>query len=438
MNRLATLLQAGAVLCIPAGIACQNLPEDWPQRDLEGKWAYYHQDRKNSQDPDCAKNWASLLGEEREFELLEWIALYEGWMHPGPQLVKYRAPQMYRAALWNLGAWDSHNKDTARDALLAEGGHALGWIEQSPLARRGHGSSLTKMLRDRGYQPDDPGEQLPPHDPMQMLVPMLDAPTELPWFGDRLRAEPRQRYVDQVLRALAGFAVLGQDEPMIVAKVVTLMGHPQAEVSVAATEAITKVPATSVPWKKLLALATDAEEDDLRRKATTALSHSHHPAAFFALYEIGEDNEHPGNSLALLRLGDLGDAYTLEMLRELSAAQPDRSSLKKQVSRLEQNLRLHPELTQHDARKLLDRIVWLRLTESPRAAAAAAAIKQQLEKAQPVTLREPFAGAQPPTNLEGLLEQALDLPPQPGLQGADVDRLRRAFVAEVLPEGSGN
>ena len=427
MKSLTTLLQAGAALCIPAGIACQNLPGDWQQRDLEGKWAYYKKDSLNSRDPDCAKNWAALLGEEKEFELLEWIALFEGWMHPGPQLVKHRAPQMYRAALWNLGASDSHNKDNARDALLAEGGHVLGWIEQSPLAQRGLGSSLAKMLRDKGYQPDDPGEQLPPHDPMQMLVPMLDAPTELPWFGNRLRVEPRQRYVDQVLRALDGFSVLGQDEPMVVTKVVTLMGHPQAEVSVAATEAITKLPPTSVPWERLLPLATDAEEDDLRRKAVSALSHSHHPAAFFALHEIGADTEHPGNSLALVRLGDLGDAYTLSLLRKLSAAQPGRSALQKQIGRLEPRLGGDHKLEVGAARQLLDRIVWLRISASRQAIAATTAIKRQLK-----------VQGQSADHLQAILQQAISLPPQPGMEGPVADRLRRDLVEEILPKGSGN
>ena len=107
MSRTSTLLLAVTALGSAAGLACQHLPDDWQQRDLEGKWAYYKNDSQNSRDPNCAKNWALLLANNKEFELLEWIALFEGWRHPGPHLVKHRAPQMYRAALWNLGGWDS-------------------------------------------------------------------------------------------------------------------------------------------------------------------------------------------------------------------------------------------------------------------------------------------------------------------------------------------
>jgi len=415
-------LATTAALLIPAAAGHgQELPADWPQRDLEGKWTHYRRvQQEHAEDPDHSKNWVVLLGQRQEFDLLEWIALFEGWQLAGPELIRGDAPQAFRAAFWNLGAFDSHNRDNAMRALHAEGDRVLGWIDKYPVARQSHGLALTLALRQQGHEPEDPGAQLPPHDPMQVLVPMLDTPGELLRFGDRLRAEPKARYVHQVLRALDGVIVVGRNDAMVVAKVARLMGHHLPEIRTAATATLTRLPPASVPWQDLLAMTTDAAEAVQRRNATTALSYSSHPCAFFTLHGIAADADHPGASVALVRLGDIGDAYTATFLRELATAQPEREAVAAQLQRVEEHLRAS-QVTAAIARKWLDRVVWLRDTADPRAATAAAAttrmLRQQPDRQAVTTaLRQAL-----------LLTDPFDTGARPGS-----DELLEAYVEEIL------
>lgn len=362
------------------------LPADWGERDLEGKWVSYRLDlERQPPDPDRARRWARRLGEARELELLEWIALYEGWRHAGPVLLRLEAPATYRVALWNLGAVDSHQKDGARSVFEADPARALGWFERHPDSQRGRGGALAEQLRAQGHAAADPGDQLPPYDPRQLLLPQLDVPAVLVEFGDRRRAEPRQRYVHQTLRALAGVLVWGEPEPMHLHKMVALLDHPVLAVRDAAVATLTRLPGHLLPVELLLR-RTGEGSDELRRRAVLVLSCSPHPRAFFALHRIAGEADHPGAANAVLRLGDVGDRWTAAQLRQLGSALPRHQQAQRDLL-LQSILRLEPRLLREDLaaqplllRARLDRVAWLRSSQDPLAGDYAAVIADDLRQ----------------------------------------------------------
>jgi hypothetical protein len=399
-----------------------QLPDDWAARDLEGRWVAYRRDLEAwPQDQDRGRRWAERLGEAGDFDLLEWIGLYEGYRFAGPVLRRQGAPQLFRVALWSLYAVDSHNQDNAKKALLEGGGQALGWFERYPEARRGRGAAILEQLRNKGMIAADPAPMLPPLDPVQFLVPQLDVPAELADFGSRTRAEPKVRYVHQVLRALDGVLVWGEADEMHAHKILGLMRHGNATVREAAARTLTKLPGELVPWQPLLRAADQAGDDPGRRLAALVLSFSRHPQAFFELHRLALDASHPGADTVLARLGDIGDAYTVAAFAAPAADPGPRqqqfaAAMQKIQARMrEEDLAAAPQLT----RAYLERVGWLRNANDPRAAAAAAATLATLRPKLGVTFVP-------------VLEAAMTFrPPQSALRGDERAAVERAVAAWI-------
>ncbi len=367
----------------PQPIEPAELPADWGERDLEGRWVAFRAATGDADgDARTKKSWVLALAEHEDVALLEWIAMYEGWRHAGPQLARLDPEELMRAAAWNLGALDSHNQDNAEKAMRDRGGAAVGWFLEHPVAQRGKAAAMFLELKNK----EDPDETaaaryLPPHDPMQVLVPWLDAPGELVAFGDRKKAEPRARYRHQVLRALDGVAVYGHADPTIVAKVLRLCRHRDQAVAAAAFRALSKLPGERVPHTGLVAIAQDPTAGlQAQRLAARTLSASAHPDAFFALHEIAGQQDHPARLSALAALGDVGDMTTVAMFsgfvvtgdEEILAAQ------RQAANRIRERRKNREFLQMTKLRVLLVRVAWLRHRGDARATAHADAAKKLL------------------------------------------------------------
>jgi hypothetical protein len=398
-----------------------TLPADWAERDLEGKWSAYRAAVDgNAKDATVAAAWASALGRSGDVDLLEWIGIFEGWRHAGPELQKLDAPQLLRVAVWNLGALDSHAQSTAHRALLERGDKLLGWLAAHPNATQGRAAALQAQLTGKGVQPAPADVYLSPLDPMQVLVPWLDAPANLAEMGGRRTAEPRGRYVHQVVRALGGVLVLGDVDDLVVAKVVNLARHGHAAVRNAAFSTLCKLPGGRLPVEPLQRLADDPASDaERRRLATMALSFSTHPLALQKLQAIAADAAHPAWDVAVARLGEAGDPSCQPLLaRIVTRDEKQRRDVAAAIATLQNRQDSGEFCHPGQVRKLLQRVAWLRTIGDPTAADAAKATAELLG-----TLA-------PPGRLASLLGAVLDAAaPVSPFRGDEAERVEQALVA---------
>lgn len=379
------VLRLGAALAVAAAAPAQALalPPDWAQRDLEGRWVAYQRDLDGHQaDAERRQKWATALVAAGEFEFLEWIATYGGWTPAGSALAKAGAPQWMRVALWNLRAADSHNRDTARDALLKQPGAARAWFEKYPLAQR-RGAELYGKLRE--FAAGDAGAQLPPLDGMAHLMRFLDVPAQLAEFGDRLRAERGVVYRHQVVRALQALPIWNELEPQHLAKVVALTRHPDAELRRQTYLAITALPPVLVPWQALWP-ATQQGAADERRLALLACSYSPHPRVWFELHRIATDAGAVTRDVACSRIGDVGDGYSLELLQRLLAPRPGDEVLQRALQRLRTAIGRQP-FDAETAKAPLLRALWATATGAPEAADYGAWLEARCAAASPALRR---------------------------------------------------
>jgi len=165
----------------------------------------------------------------------------------------------------------------------------------------------------------DPGNQLPPLDGTQVLLPYLDVPGTLQEFGDRRRAEPGVRYVHQVLKALRALSVWGEVEAVHVHKVLGQTEHADPRIRSQAFASLSQLPGELVPHEELLAMAEGPGPVEQRRLALMAFSHGSHPKVWLELHRIATDGKHECQGVALERLADLGNGFTITVLSEVDS-----------------------------------------------------------------------------------------------------------------------
>ena len=163
---------------------------DWAERDLEGKWTLYQ--RHIAERPASRTAWVPFLVGEKEFQLLEWIAIYQvdGFASHGigQALVDADAPQWARVAAWNRNNSRGHGDLEAGSVATARPGAMKWWLRKYPeaaLARR----DLRAQFEADKFEPVEAPHLLPPLK-LADVVAHLDAPAELASFGDRTTAEP--------------------------------------------------------------------------------------------------------------------------------------------------------------------------------------------------------------------------------------------------------
>lgn len=320
----------GAVACglflLP--IAAQDVPvprgvdvATWKKLDLEGRWVLYRQTVREQKEATAV--WVAFLEKRRDFELLEYLAIYEGFQQlftkgqPGEALYRLDAPQWMRVALWNINQRDTHNVQASTSPLQKHPGRFVGWAKKHPEVKRLGGKALLDKLS--GVTAEDPGEQLPPLDPTTVILPFLDAPKKLAILEVDARFDRRKRYQHQVLRAVRAVSVAAVFGEPYRGKLLRLTRHPDLAVRRAAMLEFSQFPKAQVPHAELLALAKDpkgAPQD--RRIALLAASYSDHPSVYLHLHAALRDPKDPGHGAAVDRMGAFGDGYTEHVLRTMS------------------------------------------------------------------------------------------------------------------------
>lgn len=340
-------------------------------RPLEARWLLYRADLDaHPAEKNRKAYWVAWLGARRDFELLEMIAIYEGWALAGKELHIQGAPQWLRVAVWNLASADSHDLGAVQKLLADEAPLVLGWFARYPAARRGKLAEALLAQLEATAEPGDPGDQLPPLDDAATLFAYLDVPRELATATPEEPGKPGSRSLHQVVRALHGLRARSEHVGPHLGKVIRLLEHPHGTVRGEAANALTRLPGNMLPPEPLLALTKPPHGDSTRNLATFALAYATHPAAFFALHDVAADAAHPGRAAALSRLAEWADRITAQWANASDITVPG----------LAENLTARAKSTEAHRQQALqltfERAGWAAATEHPAAELAARALAE--------------------------------------------------------------
>ena len=353
---------------------------DWDSRDLEGKWVMIQSRYKQS--PNNSKRLVAYLIEKKEFELLEWMVLYQRnalkQLQVGEALVRANAPQWVRAVTWARRSPRSlgHAEKKSRSLLVQhDPGFVFSWLHKyrEDTLKSDRVKKDYVLLKSKNLKLQDVSKALPPLKASDVFK-FLTAPAELAEFGNRLRAEPGKVYVHQVLRAIDGVIVSGLYEDPWIGKLHTLTQHSNPKVRQAAYLTMTYV-ARHLDLKKYSLKHFEKVIDDpketpkIREAALMAFSFFDHPRVYVKLHNIARDTGHPSWKAAVSRLGDFGSGFTLIYLQQLSDAPLSASDAKLWTS-IESNIRTIAERraakvrfkTDNEIRRMLERTAWADLT----------------------------------------------------------------------------
>ncbi len=303
-----------AVLAV-AGLA-QEIPGDlWQARDLEGRWVVV--ERSLNERPEALEEWCTFLVKSKDFELLEWLALYREAYGPVQALHAARAPQWVRAAVWASRNVVGH-ANWALQLLESEPGVVLPWLEEYDQLRALQASLAEGDARREGIE-----DLLPPLQEHTVLA-HLEPGEHVQSFAERLVAEPRVTYLHQLRRELRGMHLANLYHDPWLGHLTALTSHASPEVRAMVWRAFTFAPADLIPRELARAAAHDPVSRLAEREAAfLAYSYCPHPAVFADLHQLAADPAAPLWSAAVSRLADLGTGFSLGLLDRIEADRLD-------------------------------------------------------------------------------------------------------------------
>ena len=304
-------LAVAGICCLPVSAQPNqlvvNLPADWSERDLEGKWvasqALYSAYADHLLFPGKMR---VKLREAGEFPLLELGAIHEVESEHDRVHYLHQAdtPHWIRTAVWNLDQGGPRVTEAMLELLRSRPERVLAWLDRWPQGRTGVAGELRQQLLAEGCAPVADADDLPALDAHAVLMPVLDASTDIEDFGTRKTAAPGVRYAHQVVRALHALRKLPTLEAPFLAKAAALMRHQNESVRhAAAVIVLTRHGAAEERDAAYQLLATLPPEqvpiDELR-----LVVHDHRvlAAEWPRIVAVMSASSHPGKSPPLLRL----------------------------------------------------------------------------------------------------------------------------------------
>jgi len=352
----------------------------WESRDLEGKWVYFLKSYR--QGSARGKAWVKHLAEKREFELLEWLVIYQRnafkQLQAGEALATANAPQWVRAAVWARRSPQSmgHGEKKSRSLLVQHNpAFAYSWMHKfrEEALKTDRVKKDYTLLQKRNLKLVDVSKALPPLKADDVFK-YLDAPAELEEFGNRRRAEPGKIYIHQVLRAIDGVTIAGYYEEPWIGKLHNLTQHSNSTVRHAAYLSMTfvarQLDLSNYSLEHFEKVIDDPNETaKIREAALMAFSYFDHPRVFVKLHNVARDTDHPSWKAAVSRLGDFGSGFTIIYLQQLSDATLLESDARFWMA-IESNIRMMEEkrsamtryTTDSEVRRMLERAAWTELT----------------------------------------------------------------------------
>lgn len=306
------------------------LPGDWRERDAEGRWVAWS--KAIAADPASAQSWVDWLAQEREFQLIEWMCLSDPngmftW-HGLDRLVESNAPGALRVLDWAGRTHRTSHGSPASPRHRVSKGVLLDWYERHA-ARFPHVVPLRDHLRAAGVERESSEGFLAPYEPAQVW-PALPAQGELPEFGERLRAEPGQKYEHEIIRSIDAYALAADVAPEGIVSLERATRHTKPRVRLAALLAFTRVPPELIPRTVgLAALENPTESEEVRRAGLLANSYRPGADADSMLIGIVKQAKHPVFIAAASRLGDRPSPAGRRVLSEVkSELEPDSPELR--------------------------------------------------------------------------------------------------------------
>jgi len=310
--------------------------EAFERRDLEGRWVLY---TRLADDAPTKAHWWAWLAREKQFELLETIALYErGAATPiGGALQEADAPQWQRVLAWAMRDRQNHGHALAEQKILRRPEAMHSWMRKHPSTQTDpYLLALFEELSKAKLEAVKVDAALPPFDEAHVLR-HLSPPAELAAFGEREQAEPDAVYVHQVTRSIEGMiAGALMTEPWL-KKLDALRSHDAAEVRQQAYLAYTYAP-QAIDADAFERAVDDADEKPMVREAAMlAFTYGPDARAYAKALNVAADTQHPAWKAAVSRLGDLGDEFAIERLSPLvDRPTPDGKLLREALQRIEQ------------------------------------------------------------------------------------------------------
>lgn len=305
---------------------------EWDKRDLEGKWVQLS--TAIDKDPWSISGWVDFLVQKREFELLEWMAIYIPDLFKshgvGEALIKANAPQWIRVSAWhnngppNLG----HGLQQATSNMLhSSPGETEHWLAKHKDELDNWEISLQTVyatLKKDKFEPKDSSKYHPPLQPKSVFE-HLTATQALADFGERMTAEEGVTYRHQVIRAINGVPVSGRRTPELLKTVRGLTVHKDEGIRIAALLSHTYLLPKASPNERFVdfvSMADDgSESQSVREAALMAFSYHRHPSVMLKLHQVATDPKHGAWNAAISRLGDIGHPWSEGLLRKLADAE---------------------------------------------------------------------------------------------------------------------
>ena len=297
---------------------------DWAKRDIEGKWVLMI--AQLDETPKRISVWVEWLAQEKEFELLEWLAMsYPDAFKShkvGEVLMKADAPQWIRVAAWHRNAQPQvgHARQHATQILLeASPAVVEHWLQVNrneidnwaPVIEE-----LYRRLQSDEVAPKDSSRYAKPFNAEQRFRILSNTPQVVD-FADRLTAEEGVVYEHQVLRAIKGVIISGRRTQKLRDQLTDLVDHSNSRIRIEALLAHSfLLPGTQeIRPIRLMEIVDDQKEPDaVRQAALLGVSYQRHPILTLKLHSVATDVTHPAWKAAVSRLGDIGKGYSILIL----------------------------------------------------------------------------------------------------------------------------
>ncbi|MEP3482203.1 MAG: hypothetical protein ABJZ55_23360 [Fuerstiella sp.] len=308
---------------------------EWEKRDIEGRWVLMMS--QLDEDPAAISNWVAWLAQEKQFELLEWLAIYQADAFKshgvGKALLAADAPGWIRIAAWhrNSSPYMGHGRQQAGQMLLeANPAVVEDWITTHRENLDNWEPSLNSLYGQLGSDDiaaKDSSSYDGPFQPKEVFA-LLESPQKVAVFGDRLQAEAGVVYEHQVVRVIRAVAISGRRSDQRKQEIGKLIDHSSERIRIEAMLAHSfLLPESSGerPNRFLQIVDDESESAAVRQAALLGVSYQDHPSLILKLHTVAGEPDHPAWKSAISRIGDLGRGYSMIILNSLAADQLDQT-----------------------------------------------------------------------------------------------------------------